>query len=101
MSPAKLTIITSSRYTPGVGPVKVETKSGGMGVSSINFTFVENEVASPPEVSGISPSSSPLEGGQRVVLRGSNLGECKEDVVRVLLAGVDCTKTLEYFSPCE
>ena len=84
-----------------MGPVKVETQSGGLGVSSVNFTFVENAIARPPEVSGISPSSGPIEGGQRVVLRGNNLGECKEDVVRVVLAGVDCTETLEFFSPCK
>ncbi len=81
--------------------MKVETHSGGLGVSSVNFIFVEKEVASPPEVSGISPSEGSVEGGQRVVLRGNNLGECKEDVIRVVLAGVDCTETLEFFSPGE
>ncbi len=54
-----------------------------------------------PEVTGISPNEGPVKGGQRVILRGSNLGESKEDVVRVVLAGVNCTTTLEYFSPGE
>ena len=57
----------------------------------------ENPLA--PEVSGVSPNEGPLEGNQRVILRGSNLGESKSDVVRVVLAGVDCTKSLEYLSP--
>ena len=54
-----------------------------------------------PEVTGISPREGPVEGGQRVVLRGSNLGEFKSDIVKVVIAGVDCTSTLEYFSPCK
>ena len=53
-----------------------------------------------PEVTGVSPNKGPVEGGQRVVLRGSYLGESREDVAQVLVAGVDCTRTLEYFSPC-
>ena len=68
-------------------------------MSSIEFAFVEAERATPPEVTGISPREGPVGGGQRVVLRGSNLGECKEGVVRVVIADVDCTETLEYFSP--
>ena len=74
---------------------------GGVGVSSIEFAFVEAEIATPPDVSGISPREGLVGGGQRVVLRGSNLGECKEGVVRVVIADVDCTETLEYFSPGE
>ena len=54
-----------------------------------------------PEVTGISPREGPVEGNQRVVLRGSNLGEFKSDIVKVVIAGVDCTSTLEYFSPCK
>lgn len=59
----------------------------------------ENPLA--PEVSGISPNEGPVLGNQRVILRGSNLGESRNDVVRVEIAGVDCTTSLEYFSPCE
>lgn len=54
-----------------------------------------------PEVTGISPREGPVEGNQRVILRGSNLGEFKSDIVKVLIAGVDCTSSLEYFSPCK
>ena len=54
-----------------------------------------------PEISGISPNESSVQGGQRVILRGSNLGESKNDVVRVEIVDVDCTNSLEYFSPCE
>ena len=96
---AKIAVITAPRYTSGTGSVQVETLSGGLGVSSLTFVFVEKVIACPPEVSGVSPSSGSVSGGQRVVLRGSDLGECKEDVVRVVLAGVDCTESLEYYSP--
>ena len=58
----------------------------------------EAETLSRPEVSGVSPSDCPLEGGQRVIMRGSNLGDSKGDIVRVLVADVDCTSSLEYFS---
>ena len=54
-----------------------------------------------PEVTGVSPNEGPVAGGQRVVLRGSHLGESREDIVQVLVAGVDCTDSVEYFSPCE
>lgn len=54
-----------------------------------------------PEVTGISPREGPVEGNQRVILRGSNLGEFKSDIVKVVIADVDCTSTLEYFSPCK
>lgn len=54
-----------------------------------------------PEVTGVSPNKGPVQGGQRVVLRGSYLGESRADVVQVLVAGVDCTSSLEYFSPCK
>ena len=54
-----------------------------------------------PEVTGISPKEGPLEGNQRVILRGSNLGESRSDIVRVVVGDVDCTASLEYFSPGE
>ena len=59
------------------------------------------DVSPKPQVTGISPHEGPVQGGQRVVLRGSNLGDCKESVLKVLLADVDCTSSLEYFSSCE
>lgn len=92
---------THPRHGPCRGHVQVETVNGGVGVSSVEFAFVETEVALPPEVSGVSPREGPVVGGQRVVLRGNNLGECKEGVVRVVIADVDCTETLEFFSPGE
>lgn len=98
---AKLAVTTSARHTTGSGPVIIETVSGGTGKSSVAFTFTGTEHGQPPEVTGISPREGPVEGDQRVVLRGSNLGESKSDVVKVVIAGVDCTSTLEYFSPGE
>lgn len=67
------------------------------GISDGNEEENKNPLA--PEVTGISPREGPVEGNQRVVLRGSKLGEFKSDIVKVVIAGVDCTSTLEYFSP--
>ena len=63
--------------------------------------YVLQEEEQVPEVTGVSPNEGPVQGGQRVVLRGSYLGDSQHDVVQVLVAGVDCTSSLEYFSPCE
>lgn len=51
-----------------------------------------------PEVTGISPSEGSIKGNERVILRGSNLGQTKEDILRVTIANVECLETLEYFS---
>ena len=61
----------------------------------------ESKNSTLPDVTGISPNEGPVGGGQRVILRGSNLGTSKEDVVRLVMADVDCTDTLEYYSTCE
>ena len=62
------------------------------------YVYPEDENPLMPEVTGISPSEGSLEGGERVTLRGSNLGKSRLDVVRVVVAGVDCTHAVEYFS---
>lgn len=49
----------------------------------------------------MSPNEGSVEGGERVILRGSNLGESRADIVQVVVAGVDCSQSLEYFSPCK
>lgn len=59
----------------------------------------ENQLV--PEVTGISPSEGSVQGNEKVILRGSNLGQTKSDVVRVVVADVDCTDTLEYYSSGE
>lgn len=60
---------------------------------------VETAVSLQPRVTGISPHEGPVWGGQRVILRGSNLGESRENIVKVTIADVDCTPSLEYISP--
>lgn len=45
---AKLAVVTVPRAAPGSGPVVVQTVSGGVGVSWINFTFVEEGKADSP-----------------------------------------------------
>ena len=52
-----------------------------------------------PEVSGVSPNEGRIDGGIKVTLRGTNLGTGPEDIKQVLLAGVDCTESVEYISP--
>lgn len=54
--------------------------------------------ATPPEVTGISPSEGWVTGNEKIVLRGNNLGESKSDIIHIALAGSDCTSTVEYFS---
>ncbi len=51
-----------------------------------------------PEVTGISPNEGSIEGNERVVLRGTNLGENRDDIVKVTIVNIDCTSTLEYYS---
>ena len=87
-------------------PIKTYTSEGSVrgGMSpdesgSLRSSEAENLLT--PEVSGISPREGVVGGGQRVVLRGSCLGECRGDVVRVVIADMDCTETLEYFSQCK
>ncbi len=61
-------------------------------------TLLSDSSGLTPEVTGVSPSEGGMEGNERVILRGSNLGENKEDIVSVTVAGVDCTGTVEYYS---
>ena len=65
--------------------------------SVINITHADSSGFT-PEVTGVSPSEGGMEGNERVILRGSNLGESKEDIVSVTVAGVDCSSTVEYYS---
>lgn len=52
-----------------------------------------------PEVSGVSPNEGSVDGGTKVTLRGTNMGSGSEDIKQVLLAGIDCTQSVEYISP--
>ena len=40
---AKLAVVTEPREAPGSGPVVIHTKSGGVGVSWINFSFIDSD----------------------------------------------------------
>lgn len=88
-------------WTKGLsGNVETKRLSGGVdGPSSLSRSeSATSDVSSKPQVTGISPHEGPVQGGQRVVLRGSNLGENKESVLKILVADIDCTSSLEYFS---
>lgn len=67
----------------------------------VSPTPTTSEALTCPKVTGVSPKEGPMEGGQKVVLRGSNLGESRDDIVKVIVADVDCTSSLEYASPCK
>lgn len=87
--------------------VPQSTSNTSLGVSSTaessrgHSPAATSEVLTCPSVTGVSPREGPMEGGQKVVLRGSNLGLCREDVLKVVVVDVDCTSTLEYVSPGE
>ena len=52
-----------------------------------------------PEVTGVSPREGRTNSQTRLTIRGTNLGQSAGDVVSVIVAGVDCTATLDYESP--
>jgi len=54
--------------------------------------------APPPEVTGVSPREGVANGSTRVVIRGSSLGQSRDDIVRLTVAGLDCLPTLDYDS---
>jgi len=87
-------VLSTSSLSPSESPRVVVSRPISPSIST-------TEVLTCPQVTGISPKEGPLQGGQKVVLRGSNLGESREDVVKVVVADVDCTSTLEYTSNCE
>lgn len=51
-----------------------------------------------PEVTGVSPCDGPALSSTRLVIRGSNLGRSRADIVLVTVAGVDCTESVEFES---
>lgn len=59
---------------------------------------IHTESSATPDVSGVSPSEGSIDGQERVTLRGTNLGESRADIIRVVLVDIDCTNTVEYFS---
>lgn len=88
--------IASSTLTSPVSDTPIASTSRG-----VSPTPTTSEVLTCPQVTGISPKEGPLKGGQKVVLRGRNLGESRHDILKVIVADVDCTSSLEYSSPCE
>ncbi len=88
----------------GLGGLSEGSLRGASSPSEVSEDSLQSsEIESPliPEVSGISPREGPVGGGQRVVLRGTCLGECRSDVLRVVIADVDCSDTIEYHSQCK
>lgn len=90
------------RQLGGGGPHLEGTGSVRSGLETVSCSSegsASRASALQPQVTGISPHEGPVQGGQRVVLRGCNLGDSRESVLKVMVADVDCTGSLEYFSP--
>ena len=64
-------VTTLSRKTPGKGPVVVETVSGGVGVSSLEYCYTSSVNSTRLKPSLDSSSVSPLIG-RKLKLTGSN-----------------------------
>lgn len=58
----------------------------------------EDDVKHVPEISGVSPRDGSTEGGTHVTIRGDYLGKSKKDIIALSVCGVDCLRSLEYFS---
>lgn len=52
--------------------------------------------SAPPLVTGISPSLGPP--ACKLTIRGENLGNSPNDLIRVLVGGVDCSVTAQWHS---
>ncbi|XP_070542885.1 uncharacterized protein [Ptychodera flava] len=52
-----------------------------------------------PEISGLSPREGPVDGGTKITIRGRNLGESEDDIVKFTICGADCLANVEYDSP--
>ena len=51
-----------------------------------------------PEITGVSPNSALITGGRKIVIRGNRLGNCKEDIIGLLICGSNVLGSLEYYS---
>lgn len=69
------------------------------GLDSIPEAFTTVSASRKPEVNGVSPKEGPVEGGTKVVIRGTNLGLNKEDVIGLFICGANVLGSLEYTSP--
>lgn len=67
-------------------------------LESISETTSASSATRKPEVNGISPNEGPVEGGTKVVIRGTNLGLNKEDVIGLFICGGNVLGSLEYTS---
>ncbi|ESO11620.1 hypothetical protein HELRODRAFT_137959, partial [Helobdella robusta] len=51
-----------------------------------------------PDISGISPNTGMIIGGTKIIIRGKNLGERKEDIIGLFVCGSNILSSLEYVS---
>ena len=59
---------------------------------------VVEKTADPPEINIITPISGPSCGGTLIQIIGKNLGDSKEDIIALTVAGYDSLATVEYLS---
>ena len=52
----------------------------------------------PPKVQSIMPTSGPSTGGTLIQINGKYLGNSREDITRLMVAGCNCLDTVEYYT---
>ncbi|XP_066932261.1 uncharacterized protein [Clytia hemisphaerica] len=52
----------------------------------------------PPKVLSIVPTSGPADGGTLIQITGKYLGNSKDDITRLMVAGCNCLSSIEYYS---
>lgn len=53
----------------------------------------------PPKVMDIVPRYGPTSGGTLIQITGKHLGQSKDDITRLMVAGCNCLSTLQYYTP--
>lgn len=103
--------------TPAGGGLSAPVPSAGNNMSNIRRNSINDIVAAsnaggvaaslptikeqcyPPKVQSIVPTSGSADGGTLIQITGKYLGNSKEDITRLMVAGCNCLSSIEYYSP--
>ncbi|KAI6649129.1 hypothetical protein LOD99_6848 [Oopsacas minuta] len=96
---SRISVNSDLRDSPASSTDDLKVKSFPETVPSSHarYSMISDQLM-PPEVTGLGPRQATLRGDVQITLRGNYLGISRDDVIRVGVAGVDCTHSLEYFS---
>lgn len=101
----------------GGGGLSAPVTTGGNSMSNIRRNSINDIVAAsnaggvaaslptikeqcfPPKVQSIVPTSGSADGGTLIQITGKYLGNSKEDITRLMVAGCNCLSSIEYYSP--